>query len=296
MTAKSAALALAAAVCVLAATESQAAKWTGLDEDGWYSGPKLTAADLAGKVVLVDEWGYRCPPCKALLPQIQKYWKAFSGKGLVIIGSHRQGRAPEQVRELVKQNALTYPIYEGAGLAEGEPGNGGGIPFMYVVDHRGRVVYSGRSEREAIAAAQEALLAAALPPSLTGDIVFDRKSPYRGLDKQLVLGRNATAIVKRLENDAKRAGSKASTPGQKAAAAEAEKILAALEQAKKDVLADIEALSDSNPPKALEYARNYAKSFPAEAAQLKEKTAELAVKAKEWTAAQRAANRAAGRK
>ena len=132
--------------------------WRGLTDGNHYSGPKLTEEDLAGKVVMIDEWGVNCGPCKQLLPQMQKYWTAFKSKEFVLIGSHRQGRAPEAVAALVKANGLTYPIYDNVGLAGGEPSNGGGIPFIYVVNHRGRVVYAGRSDREAIEAAQNAFM------------------------------------------------------------------------------------------------------------------------------------------
>ena len=62
---------VAAGMVVLSAV-ALGAEWRNLTEDNYYSGPKITADDLVGKVVLVDEWGINCPPCRALLPFMQK--------------------------------------------------------------------------------------------------------------------------------------------------------------------------------------------------------------------------------
>ena len=62
--------ALAAAALACAAT-CRGVEWKGLSEERWYSGRKLDPSGLKGKVVLVDEWGVNCPPCRALLPRME---------------------------------------------------------------------------------------------------------------------------------------------------------------------------------------------------------------------------------
>ena len=111
---------IALVVVAAGALTLRAAAWRGLTEAGYYSGPKLTEDDLDGKVVLVDCWGVNCPPCRALLPRMEQIWQGFKSKPFVLLGSHCQGRAPEKVAELVKANKLTCPIYDFAGLAQGE--------------------------------------------------------------------------------------------------------------------------------------------------------------------------------
>ena len=75
---------------VFVALSVNAVSWKGLGESNWYSGPKITEADLAGKVVMVDKWGVFCPPCRALLPKMQEVWQSFKGKNFVLIGGHCQ--------------------------------------------------------------------------------------------------------------------------------------------------------------------------------------------------------------
>ena len=41
---------------------------------------------LCGKVVLVDRWGFRCPPCRALLPRVEEIWQSFKTKPFVVLG------------------------------------------------------------------------------------------------------------------------------------------------------------------------------------------------------------------
>jgi len=276
-------MAVAVAATAFAAS---AGMWKGLEESRWYSGPKLTEEDLAGKVVMIDCWGVNCPPCRALLPTMQKYWNSFRNKNFVLIGSHCQGRAEEQVKALVKENGLTYPIYDFVGLAQGAPSSKG-LPFMYVVNHRGKVVYSGTSHHEAITAAQEAMLMVGQPPSLTGGLIFDKKSPYRNIDKQLVLGKNVSSIVKKLESDVKKASSKAATPAQKAVAEEAASILKAVEEAKTEIPKEIDACAGKNPVEALNLAKLFMKTFPKDGEVYKEKLSEMEAAAKEWKAAEK---------
>ena len=286
-------VAVVAAVAAITCA-ANAARWS-IDESKWYSGPKLTEADLVDKVVMVDNWGVNCPPCRALLPIMQKYWSSFKSKNFVLIGSHCQGRSEEQVAALVKENGLTYPIYDWAGLAEGAP-RSSGLPFMYVVNHRGKVVYAGNSHHEAITAAQEAMLAIGQPPSLVGNFTFGKKSPYRGFEKQLVVGKNISSIVKKLEDDVRKAKSKAATPGQKAAAEEAEELLAAIGEGRDEVMQEIEAKKTSNPEEALKYMKLFIKTFPKQADAYKSQLPEMTERVKAWKAEQKAAEKAAKKK
>ena len=269
------------------ALAAQAVGWKGLGEGSYYAGPKVTEADLAGKVVLVDCWGVGCPPCRALLPRMEEIWKSFRSKPFVLLGSHRQGRQPEKVAALVKANKLTYPQYDGAGIAEGEP-SFRGIPFLYVVNHRGKVVYSGHSDREATEAVVNALGEIGAPPTLIPGVILSRKSPYKSLEKRLILGKPAASVVKKLQGDIKKASAKSATAVQKAAAEEAEAMLKAIEEAKTDYKTDIARLKTTNPPEALKMIKAYMASFPAEGAEYKDEIADLTVKVKEFAAEQKA--------
>lgn len=241
-----------AAVAFMCAATCAGVEWKGLSQENWYSGRKLSPADLKGKVVMVDEWGVRCPPCRALLPRMEEIWKSFKSKPFVLIGSHRQGRQPEAVAELVKQNKLTYPIYDRAGIVD-EPSNGGGIPFIYVVDANGKVVYSGRSEREAIAAVVNAFETVPDRSSLIGGVELVK---FKSMRTQLVFGKSCESALRQLKSAAK---------GSDAKAKEAASIVAAIEETHNALKAEIDDNAESRPAATLEAMKKFCRTWPSEA-------------------------------
>lgn len=276
---KSAILSLAAAVCAVQLA-SGAATWVGLDETAYYSGPKVTPDDLAGKVVLVDCWGYMCAPCRALLPKMEEMWKKYSKKDFILLGSHCQGHHPQEVAELVSKNKLTYPVYEQAGIAD-PPSNGGFIPFMYVVDHKGKVVYSGRNGNDAAKAIEKALKKIGAPPSLCEDVELKK---YKLLESQLVLGKPVKQIIARLSDDIKRCSIPSATASMREQAEEAQQLLDAIEAAKASVKEEIEAKKTANPVEALTLVRAFLVSFPEESADYRAELPELTERARTFKA------------
>ena len=238
--------------------------WANLDDDHHYSGPKLTEKDLEGKVVLVDCWGVKCPPCRALLPRMQEIWTHFDQKKFVLIGSHCQGKQPEAVKELVDANKPTYPIYERFGLAEGAP-EFRAIPFLYVVNHRGRVTYSGHDERAATEALVTAIGDVGMPISLVSGVTLPKR--YKSFSKKMRLGSTIAGDVKKLEKEA--AGKNARM------AEEAKSILDAIEKTRGEVKEEIAAVKKRNPAEALKMMKDFLKTWPKEGAEYKEEIAAL---------------------
>ena len=54
---------------------------------GWKGSP-TRLADLHGKLVLLDFWGYWCHPCVVEMPNLIRLHERFKGKGLAVIGIH----------------------------------------------------------------------------------------------------------------------------------------------------------------------------------------------------------------
>ena len=148
---------LFAAVLGVAASLDAGVAWRNVDQDNYLAGRKASEGYLQGKVVLVDRWGLGCPPCRRLLPRVEEIWRSFRTKPFVVLGGHCKGWGDaDGIRKLAKDLGLTYSIYEDAGLAVDEP-RFSGIPFLYVVDETGRVVYKGHDERVATETVVQAL-------------------------------------------------------------------------------------------------------------------------------------------
>jgi thiol-disulfide isomerase/thioredoxin len=88
-------LALAALSLGIAA---QAAELKGVDLGTHLSGPRLTAADLSGKVVIFEYWGVNCPPCVANIPHVSELAAVASPEVLAVIANHCQGPGRTQWR------------------------------------------------------------------------------------------------------------------------------------------------------------------------------------------------------
>ena len=156
---------LLSALCAFPAFS--AVEWRNLDEAHHLGGRKASEGYLCGKVVLVDRWGAKCPPCRAALPDVEKLWQSFKTKPFVVIGGHCAGWGDaDQVKALIKENGITYPVYEDAGMAVGEPGFNT-IPFIYVVDETGKVVYRGHGVKDATEAVVVALTDMEAPRDVT---------------------------------------------------------------------------------------------------------------------------------
>ena len=159
-------LSVVAVALVCAASLHAAVRWSNVDAAHYLAGRKASEGYLVGKVVLVNRWGAKSPACRAMLPQVEQIWQSFKTKPFVVLGGHCEGRgAAEEVRRIVDEKGLTYPIYEGARLSEGEPPFDG-LPFLYVVDETGLVVYRGRNERIATQAVVTALTDMEAPRNL----------------------------------------------------------------------------------------------------------------------------------
>jgi thiol-disulfide isomerase/thioredoxin len=81
---------------------------------GWLNSPPLTAADLRGRVVLVQFWTYTCINWLRTLPYVRAWADRYTDHGLTVIGVH----TPEfdfehdldNVRRQVKDLQVTYPV------------------------------------------------------------------------------------------------------------------------------------------------------------------------------------------
>lgn len=164
--------------------------WRCFGEGDRYSGRVLPPSSaFHGRVVLVVEWGMDNPASKTLLPRLEKVWKERAMRPFFLIASHRQGRRDEPVAKFVKDNVLTFPVYENIGF-EGEPDAGGNFPFFYILGTSGRVIFSGTDEKKMLAALDAALADVADPECFVEGLPLKKLRNYR---RSLVYGKDIDA-------------------------------------------------------------------------------------------------------
>ena len=139
------------------ASLAQAVEWRNVDAEHYLGGRKASEGYLQGKVVAVCLWRADDEASRALLPRLEEIWQSFKTKPLVVLGGHlEEGGSVEQVRKALSGGKVSFPVYRDAGLQKGDP-KYKALPFVYVVDETGRVVYMGRDDRTATQAIVTAL-------------------------------------------------------------------------------------------------------------------------------------------
>jgi len=79
-------------------------------------GKQVNLSDYRGKVVMLNFWYTKCPPCREETPALQQVYQQFADKGLVILGVNvRQNEQPgaagdQDIRAFAEQFGVTYPI------------------------------------------------------------------------------------------------------------------------------------------------------------------------------------------
>src|SRR5580704_10869527 len=108
----------------------------------WLNSPPLTAADLRGKVVLVEFWTYSCINWLRTLPYVSAWAEKYKDKGLVVIGVHSPEFEFEKnlgnVRKAVKDMSIDYPIAVDSNHAVWNAFRNDYWPALYFVDAQGR--------------------------------------------------------------------------------------------------------------------------------------------------------------
>src|ERR1700687_989692 len=81
---------------------------------GWLNSPPLTAADLQGKIILVNFWTYTCINWLRQLPYLRAWAGKYQDQGLVVIGVHTPEfpfeHDADNVRRAVKDTGVGYPV------------------------------------------------------------------------------------------------------------------------------------------------------------------------------------------
>jgi len=109
----------------------------------WLNSEPLTAADLRGKVVLVDFWTYTCINWLRTLPYVRAWAEKYRDQGLVVIGVHTP-EFPfeydiENVRRAVKDRWIEYPIAVDNDYAVWTGLNNHYWPALYLFDADGQI-------------------------------------------------------------------------------------------------------------------------------------------------------------
>jgi cytochrome c biogenesis protein CcmG, thiol:disulfide interchange protein DsbE len=104
-----------------------------------YSGSPVSLESLRGKVVLLNFWASWCvPACYDEAPALERTWRAYKDKGVVVIGVDIQDKE-EAARKFLAEFGHTFPnAPDPAGRVAVDYGVYG-VPETFFIDRNGRV-------------------------------------------------------------------------------------------------------------------------------------------------------------
>jgi thiol-disulfide isomerase/thioredoxin len=110
---------------------------------GWLNSTPLTAAELRGKVVLVDFWTYTCINWLRTLGYVRAWAEKYADHGLVVVGVHTPEfpfeRDVDNVRQAAKDMRVEYPVALDSDYAIWEAFSNQYWPAVYIADADGRI-------------------------------------------------------------------------------------------------------------------------------------------------------------
>lgn len=120
--------------------------------DSWLNSHPLSAAELRGKVVLIDFWTYTCINWRRTLPYVRAWAEKYKDQGLVVVGVHTPEfsfeRDPGNVRRAVSEQQIGYPVAIDSSYALWRAFDNEYWPALYFVDAQGRIRHHQFGEGE----------------------------------------------------------------------------------------------------------------------------------------------------
>lgn len=101
-------------------------------------GRPVSLSDYRGQVVLINNWAFWCPPCRAEMPVLQEYHDTHSHQNFLVIGIEA-GDELVDVEYHVKQYKLTFPVWLDPNTEALRAFKNPSLPNSYVVDANGQV-------------------------------------------------------------------------------------------------------------------------------------------------------------
>ena len=128
-----------------------------------FDGKPVALESLRGQVVIVNFWASWCyPACYEEAPSLERAWKTYKDRGLMVVGVNFQDK-DEPAKRFLTQFGHTFPNAPDPGSRVSVDYGVYGVPETYFIDKKGRVRFKqvGPVSDETLKSQIERLLAEA---------------------------------------------------------------------------------------------------------------------------------------
>jgi cytochrome c biogenesis protein CcmG, thiol:disulfide interchange protein DsbE len=107
---------------------------------GVLDGKEYSLSQFRGNVVLINFFTFFCGPCRDEMPHLNQIYQENRGRGFTTIGIGLSSD-PAQLRFLVKQLNLDYPVLIGTDKVSKDYGNVEIVPTTFIIDKQGNIAH-----------------------------------------------------------------------------------------------------------------------------------------------------------
>ena len=101
-------------------------------------GPPQGLTELRGHIVVLTLWASWCPPCRAEMPDLQRFWLANRASGIIVVGVD-EGESANAAATFAHSLGVTYPILVDEEQRYGRVYSALGLPTTTIIDRNGIV-------------------------------------------------------------------------------------------------------------------------------------------------------------
>ncbi len=111
------------------------------------NGANVSLSSLKGKVVLINFWATWCPPCLSEMPSLNKLYRDYRNKGLIVVAISTD-RSVTYVKDYLRNKSLDLPILMDSDGKVFRQFKAFSLPTTFLLDKNGVIIQRYLGEEE----------------------------------------------------------------------------------------------------------------------------------------------------
>ena len=122
----------------------------------------ISLADYRGKIVFLNFWATWCKPCEEEMPGMERLYRKFKDKGLVVVAISEDPDGAGAVAPFVRRHRLTFPVGLDPTMQLAASYGVWALPSTFIIDRQGNRAHFANGARDWDGPAAHALFDALL--------------------------------------------------------------------------------------------------------------------------------------